>query len=89
MHRGGTATHHDRKGAAMNNPNAVVGTGSTIGGGALVVLIASRFGVDLSTYEGIVIGGFLGGAVLWVGKLDIKEKGIKGALKSIWSGSGK
>lgn len=68
----------------MSNPNAAVGTVSTIGGGEIVVNIAKLFGWSISTGWGIAIAGALSGLVLFIGR-----EGVVGVWNTVVHGSKK
>ena len=61
----------------MKNPNAVIGGGSGLGGGSIVVYLLSLSHVSISAYAGVAIAGAITGAVLWVGR--------EGGLAGIWN----
>ena len=71
-----------RPDSALNaHPNALVGGGSGIGAGVLIVLIASKLGLELSAYEGAVIAGGAAAAALFIGR-----NGVRGLARIAWSG---
>jgi hypothetical protein len=61
----------------MKNPNAVIGGGSGLGGGTLVVYLLSIAHVSVSAYAGIAIASGVTGVVLWFGR--------EGGLDGIWN----
>lgn len=61
----------------MKNPNAVIGGGSGLGGGSLVVYLLSIVHVSVSAYAGIAIASAVTGVVLWFGR--------EGGLAGIWN----
>jgi uncharacterized membrane protein YfcA len=67
-----------------SNPNAVVGGGSGIGGGVLIVWLLGYFGVDISNEVAATIAGLVAGGVLFIGR-----NGVKGTIGRIWKGAGK
>lgn len=67
----------------MKHPNALVGTGTTIGGGEIVVGLADRLGWTISTGWGIAIAGAIGGVFLFIGR-----NGFRGVKRVILDGTG-
>lgn len=68
---------------AAENPNAVVGGTSGVGGGAAVIYLLSLVGITVSGYGAVLIAGAITTVFLFVGK-----HGIRGFLRMIWRGSG-
>ena len=66
-----------------SNPNAVAGTVSGAGGGALIVWVLSLVGLNVDPYIATILAGVTAGVVLFIGR-----NGIQGALRKIWKGSG-
>jgi hypothetical protein len=64
------------------NPNAVIGGGSGIAGGLLIVQVFNWFGYDLDAGTGAVIAGVVSLVVLFIGR-----NGIRGAIRKIWKGA--
>lgn len=67
----------------MKNPNAVIGGGSGLGGGAIVIFLLSLVHVTVSAYAAVAIAGAVTGAVLWIGR----EGGIAGIWNKILHGT--
>jgi hypothetical protein len=70
----------------MRNPNAVIGSGSGLGGGAIVIYLLSLFGVHVDSYAAAAIAAALTGAVLWVGRVE-KSGGISGLWNRLFHGA--
>jgi hypothetical protein len=66
-----------------SNPNAVVGTGSGLSGGILLVYVLSLFGVNIDAYVAVAITAAVTGAVLWIGRVG----GIEGLWQRILHGN--
>jgi hypothetical protein len=64
-----------------NNPNAVIGGTTGIGGGALAVYLLNLVGLHIDAYGGAVIAGAVAAAALLIGRV-----GIRGALRQLWRG---
>lgn len=64
-----------------SHPNAVIGGGSGIGGGVLVVWALSLAGVEVPPEVAAVIAGVIGTAVLFIG-----HKGFRGLASLLWRG---
>jgi ABC-type enterobactin transport system permease subunit len=68
--------------APSDNPNAVVGGASGIGGGALVVAVLDLAGVQVTNpYLATTIAGAVTAVALFIGR-----NGIVGAFRMIWRG---
>lgn len=65
----------------MKNPNAGVAVGSTFPA-LFVVWLAGHFGIDLSAEAGVVCGGALVAAVLFIGR-----RGLVGVVRIVWRGN--
>ncbi len=61
----------------MKHPNAVIGSGSSLTGGALVLFLLSLVGIHVDNYAAAAIAAAAGGIVLWAGRQ-------KGGLFGIW-----
>jgi putative flippase GtrA len=63
------------------HPNALVGGGSGIGGGLVVVYVLSLAGVDVDPMIAAAIAGGCSALVLFVGR-----EGIRGLVRRVWRG---
>jgi hypothetical protein len=72
--------HGDVKPRANPHPNATIAGGGA-GAGALVIWAASRFGVTLTAYEGILVASGLSTVALLIGR-----NGLAGLWKTLLHG---
>lgn len=66
----------------MKNPNAVIGGGSGLGGGAIVVYVLSLFHVHVDTYAAGAIFVAVSAVVLFIGR-----EGLAGLAETILHGN--
>jgi hypothetical protein len=64
----------------VKNPNAVIGGGSGLGGGALVVYALSLVGIHVDAYGAVAIASAAATAVLWAGRIE-----AAGGIAGIWN----
>lgn len=64
----------------MKNPNAVIGGGSGLGGGALVIWALSLVGLHPNAYAAAAIAAAVTVVVLWIGRIP-----ANGGIAGIWN----
>lgn len=65
-----------------SNPNAAVGGGSAVGGGAIIIYILGLFHIHVDNYAAVAIAAAVSGVVLFIGR-----EGLAGLVNTILHGN--